>query len=467
MGYRRDLKNNEQILHFHHIVCLLTIFFYSYTNQRFNHTAMGAPHTPRSEHRRLPSKDHSESKPRRRVLSQQLDPRVVQELSIPDFPRSSLLTPTEPLTPSQSSHVTYEVEQYTENDANPSETEKRKGHRPLLLLSRSRGTQTENWPGLLPPSPIPLPSQLSSLSPHDPQSESSSSFSDSLTSTVSTILERVHALLNRMSQADALTLTNRLKRQNLKGADIGHLSRSTVGHILSEATGLRAQFRSVLEDDKVVLACTRKDMRLLFKFIKEVFAEMGQMRITLNDVILDPSTANRVRELSLNPGKGDTEAKDRDISVQAGVAGWMAPISKLFTPAARTDTTPVDRQPTLVPSTNTRSTSHGPRSIPKKLGPALAASATTVNVEFSGTGRSVTSSFSSQPVSQSDPYSDHDTASGVMNIFAGAPRSHAEFDPWIVVPPLPQRGLRKVKSFRKIESKSTASFDGMDANEFR
>ena len=140
---------------------------------------MGGTHTPRSGHRRLPSKDHSESKPRRRVLSQQLDPRVVQEISIPDFPRSSLLTPTEPLTPSQSSHVTYEVEQYTENDANPSETEKRKGHRPLLLLSRSRGTQTENWPGLLPPSPIPLPSQLSSLSPHDPQSESSS-FSDSL-----------------------------------------------------------------------------------------------------------------------------------------------------------------------------------------------------------------------------------------------------------------------------------------------
>ena len=83
-----------------------------------------------------------------------------------------------------------------------------------------------------------------------------------------------------MSQADALTLTNRLKRQNLKGADIGYLSRSTVSHILSEATGLRAQFRSVMEDDKVVLACTRKDMRLLFKFIKDVFAEMGQMRIT-------------------------------------------------------------------------------------------------------------------------------------------------------------------------------------------
>ena len=264
-----------------------------------------------------------------------------------------------------------------------------------------------------------------------------------------------------MSQADALTLTNRLKRQNLKGADIGHLSRNTVSHILSEATGLRTQFRSLLEDDKVVLACTRKDMRLLFKFVKDVFAEMGQMRVTLNDVILDPSTANRVRELSLNPGKADKE--EREVSAQAGVAGWMAPISKLFTPAARTDTTPVDRQATLVPSTISRGTSHPPRSIPK-LGPALAASATTVNVEFSGTGRSVTSTFSSQPLTQSDPY--FDTASGVMGIFAGAPRSHAEFDPWIVIPPPPQRGLRKARSFRKIESSCTASVGRMNTNRF-
>ena len=308
---------------------------------------MGTPHTPRSEHHRIPSKEHLESKPRRRVLSQQYESRmnhVGQEFSILDIPRSSLLFPTDPLTPSPSSHVSYEVDQYPENDGNPSETERRRSHKPLLLLSRSRGTQTEPWPGLLPPSPLPLPSKLSSISPHDPQSESSS-FSDSLTSNISIILERVVSLLNRMNQADALTLTNRLKRQNLKGADISHLSRSTVSHILSEATGLRAQFRSLLEDDKLVLSYTRKDLRLLFKFVKDVFAEMGQMRVTLNDVILDPSTANRVRELSLNPGKADTEAKEREISARAGVAGWMAPISKLFTPTVRTDTTtPVDRQ---------------------------------------------------------------------------------------------------------------------------
>ena len=250
-----------------------------------------------------------------------------------------------------------------------------------------------------------------------------------------------------MSQADALTLTNRLKRQNLKGADIAHLSRSTVGNILSEATSLRAQFRSLLEDDKVVLACTRKDMRLLFKFIKEVFTELGQMRVTLNDVILDPSTASRVSELALNPGRTEAEAKERELSAQTGAAGWMAPISKLFSPIA-----PVDRHATLVSSTNTKGTSRPPRFIPK-LGPALAASATTVNVEFSGTGRSVTNAFSPQPLPQTDSHSD--TVPDVMGIFAGAPRINAESDPWVVVPPS-QQVLQRSQSSRK-KDMSTAS----------
>ena len=256
-----------------------------------------------------------------------------------------------------------------------------------------------------------------------------------------------------MSQADALTLTNRLKRQHLKGADVGHLSRSTVTNILSEATGLATQFRALLEDDKVVLTFTRKDMRLLFKFIKDVFTEMGQMRVTLNNVILDPSTATRVSELALNPGKVDTEAKERENSAQAGAVGWMAPISKLFSPAGRTDAAPVDRHTTVIPSTNTRGTTRPPRFIPK-LGPALAASATTVNVEFSGTGRSVTSTFSPQPFTQADARPD--TASGVMDIFAGAPHSNAASDPWVMVPPS-QRLLRKSRSFKKVEDVSTTT----------
>jgi hypothetical protein len=85
----------------------------------------------------------------------------------------------------------------------------------------------------------------------------------------------------------------------------------------------------------------------------------------------------------VEPEKADTEAKEREISVQAGVAGWpgIAQISNLFTPTARTETIVKQR---WYPQPNTRGTSHAPRSIPI-LEPALAASATTVNVEFSGT----------------------------------------------------------------------------------
>ena len=195
-----------------------------------------------------------------------------------------------------------------------------------------------------------------------------------------------------MCKADGLTLKNRLKRQNLKGADVGHLSRSTVNHILSEATDLRHQFRSLLENDEVMLHCTPKDVRLLFKFVKDAFAEMGQMRMTLNDIILDPSTANRVSELALNPGKADTEAQGRENLAQYVAAGWMAPISKLFSLVGRTDaTTSVDdHHSTLVHSRGTKGTTSPTRHIPK-VRPALAASATTVNVQFSGTGHSVTS----------------------------------------------------------------------------
>ena len=195
----------------------------------------------------------------------------------------------------------------------------------------------------------------------------------------------------------------------------------------------------------MVLACTRKDMRLFFKFVK-VFTGLGELRVTLNDVILDPSTASRVSELALNPGRTEAEAKERELSAQTGAAGWMAPISKLFLPIA-----PVDRHATLVPPTNTKGTSRPPRFIPK-LGPALAASATTVNVEFSGTGRSVTNAFSPQPLPQTDSHSD--TVPGVMGIFAGAPRINAESDPWVVIPPV----LQKSQSFRKKDmSTSTIS----------
>lgn len=328
-----------------------------------------------------------------------------------------------------------------------------------MLLTRSRGVQTESLPsGLLPTAPHP--SQLLSVSPHDLQSESSS-FSESQSSHVAAILERVIALFNRLTQTDALTLTNRLKRQHLRGADVSHLSRSTVSNIVAEAIGLRNQFRFLLEDEKIVTTCTRKDLRALFKIIKDFFSELGQMRVALNDVILDPSCAVKLSELALNPSKAEN-GKERENGGYSSATGWMAPLSKLFLPSgiAKSDSSGSGDRTV---SSSGRTGASIPRPTPKfapKLGPALAASTTTVNVEFSGTGvgRAVTSTVRLQPtVTTSESMAIGDftsgggaaSSSGLRGIFAGAQKPIEHSDPWVVIPPGPQKKPSRVLSTLK------------------
>ncbi|KAJ3788914.1 hypothetical protein GGU10DRAFT_344963 [Lentinula aff. detonsa] len=348
----------------------------------------------------------------------------------------------------------YQIEFDSESATGLSSPEKTRSHRPLFLLTRSCAVQTDPVPSnLLAPSPMPTsPSPsipIPTPSPHDPRSESSS-FSESTATNMGTLVERMTVLFTRMSQADALTLTNRLKRQHLRGADVGHISRNTVNAIINEISTLRAQFRHLLEDEHLVTMCTRKDLRALFKLFREFFVEMGTMRITLNDVILDPSIALRVSELALDPTKAEFE-KSKD---GTGSNGWMAPISKLFgsSTGTRLDTAAgVERA--ISPSTSAfnnlaRSSSSKANTRPQrfvpKLQPALSASATTVNVEFSsGVGRSVTSSSAvpSEPRSEAKvaPMADAGSSS-FMGIFAGAPQPSP--DPWVVVP----KGPRRVQS---------------------
>lgn len=257
-------------------------------------------------------------------------------------------------------------------------------------------------------------------------------------------------LHNRVVQADALTLTNRLKRQHLKGADIGHLSRTTISNILSEVAGLRTQFRFLLEDDKIVTPCTRKDFRMFFKLFKDIFTDMGDMRVTLNDVILDPSIAPRVSEQALHLNKQNTERKENEQDgISAAAGGWMAPLSKLF--QVRGDNSA--EQSAIVRSVSAQGKTRPPPRVIPKLGPALSASAMTVNVEFSGTGvgRSTTSTIASQmPRASESTTTAQGVSPGVMNIFAGAPR--ASTDPWVVVP----KGPRRVQSFMQSDGSNPA-----------
>ena len=134
----------------------------------------------------------------------------------------------------------------------------------------------------------------------------------------------------------------------------------------------------------------------------------------------------------------------------------MSPFSKLFNPShdigellssTRTSPRPISRG-----HGNARTS----RPVPK-IGPALAASATTVNVEFTatGTGKSVTSIFSAHPDNEGEyghlpslhtlpqpPLSTQTNAHNIMGIFAGAPHPDDTSDPWVVLP----RVSRRVKS---------------------
>ena len=279
----------------------------------------------------------------------------------------------------------------------------------------------------------------------DVRSESSS-FSETTASIMSILIDRLVTLLNRLSQADALTLTNRLKRQHLQGADVEHLSRSTIASIVAEVTSLRSQFRVLLEDEKIVATCTRKDLRILFKLFKDAFTEMGAMRSTLNQVILDPSIANRVREEAMNPPKEDVAPTDsgegKDSSNSVG--GWIAPISRLFSGNTSSSA------PALVRSRSSKASSRPPPRLAPKLRPATAASTTTVNVEFtgSGVGRATTSSSDGNAVNSSGSVQTlstlpSGTSSAVMGIFAGAPKPiPPDQDPWVVLPrSSPRRGV--------------------------
>ena len=268
---------------------------------------------------------------------------------------------------------------------------------------------------------------------------------DSVPSVLSSVLDRASSLLHRLVLSDALTLTNRLKRQHLTG-DVSHLSRTTVGSIVSEAVLLRSNFRSLLEDDKIITVCTRKDLRALFNLLKDAFNELGELRMALNDVILDPSLAPKISEAVMNPSKA-LAGKE----TAGGAAGWIAPIVKLFQGGEEKPTSSSSSSTSthgFLKSGNRGSASAAQRPAPRvapKLSPALSASTTTVNVEFqSGSaGRAITSTHSAHPSSsEAANYGGQQipgeetrpkTSVNVMGIFAGAPKPGSPQDPWIVV----------------------------------
>lgn len=343
------------------------------------------------------------------------------------------------------------------------------------MLTRSRGVQTDGTSSsnnYLGPSLVPRAlTDLQSIStPRDGLSDTSS-ITDGHTSVLGALIDRMSVLGNRLVQADVLTLTNRLKRQHLLGADVGHLSRSTINSVLQELTVLRSQYRAFLEDEKVTTSCTRKDLRGLFKLLKDVFSEFGQLRATLNDIILDPTLAGKVSEMALHPSKADGSSLNtiNGETSSSGASGWIAPLTKfLGLPGASSNEEQTSAARALSPPARPFSRGRGrppPRVVPKREA-ALAATSMTVNVEFSGAGvgRAVTSTRSAEPsastqlliepsrvTTSTGEGSGHQlrpaASRNVMNIFAGAPRPTPNSgDPWVVIPK-PQRPSSRVSDF--------------------
>ncbi|CDZ97152.1 hypothetical protein [Phaffia rhodozyma] len=316
--------------------------------------------------------------------------------------------------------------------------------RPMMLLSRSKAVQTDmvdmgtsTGPSNLEPvtptcrrhvshvsispsvstnnsldpsisfSPNPQDSAVSSptLPVYTSQTASSdtASIHDYRTTALVSLIDHMSRLLTKVSQADVQTLTKRLKRQHLPG-DVGHLSKSTINAILTEVNELRNHFRAVLDlerrsekvprgnDDPESLV-TRKDFLLLVKLFKDIFAELSMLRGTVNDVILDPSSAIKLREIVLFDEEEDARGRLKTkLSRQTSGLGWIAnPIQKFFiTPPVDASEDESSMNTSL---SNARTGPAGPdrnKLYPSKAAPKLAAATasttTTVNVEFGSTG---------------------------------------------------------------------------------
>jgi hypothetical protein len=252
-----------------------------------------------------------------------------------------------------------------------------------LLLTRSTGTQTDPV-FILPSSPRP-PSLLDEHTPSGTHSETSS-LQEGRISQFSILLDKVNTLLHRLRQADVKTLTNRLKRQHLAGADVGHLSRTTISGILNEVSGLRGHFRAILEDERSTTLISRKEFRALLKTYSELFQEVGSLRATVNEVVLNPQVATRLREETMDPEDGKGRAVPRPTGT---LGGWIAPLSKLWgappTEVPEVKVNPASGNPGLMRTGTARNRLQPPRIAPK-LAPAISASTTTVNVEFTNSG---------------------------------------------------------------------------------
>ncbi|KZV86382.1 hypothetical protein EXIGLDRAFT_724824 [Exidia glandulosa HHB12029] len=291
-----------------------------------------------------------------------------EDLLVPSSPRISSSSGPDDASDA-SKNVTVEM------DANAaahggSVDERPRSHRPLMLLTRSRGVQTDvplqPITVTLPTPPVlgtsPRPSVRSdkkttaASTPIDTHSETSSILDSNGSShhrpagslgsagasgTIAALVTQASALLQRLREADVPTLSARLKRQQLLaggGAEhgaagalagiaagfglgggnadrdrqardvLGHLSRTTVERVIREAGRLDAGTGVVNED----VTASRREMRALLTLLKETFGEMGKMRADVNEIVLNPGGASKFAEDVMNANTAESNPAPSD-----------------------------------------------------------------------------------------------------------------------------------------------------------
>jgi hypothetical protein len=122
-------------------------------------------------------------------------------------------------------------------------------HHSRPSISPSVSTTTSDFDSRRPPSHASSPTLPSYTSAAGTSSDAGHGPHDPRSIALTSLIDHMARLLARLSQADVQTLTKRLKRQHLPG-DVGHLSKSTLGSIMSEIDDLRNHFRGILEAER-------------------------------------------------------------------------------------------------------------------------------------------------------------------------------------------------------------------------
>lgn len=153
-----------------------------------------------------------------------------------------------------------------------------------------------------------------------------------------------------------------------------------------------SQIPQISWQELTLFLCVPQDFLALVKLFKDIFTELSSLRLSVNEVVLDPSSASKLRERVLADEDQEATRPPLKTARNSSGLGWIsAPISKFFiTPPVENsedDSSAAGsgrRSPRRGDAAD-RGRLHPSRAAPK-LAAAIASTATTVNVEFASGG---------------------------------------------------------------------------------